>query len=188
LLSNSIINPGSVSFVKRGIHQNQQGKNTATNVKGRKEMYIIGIDPGKTGAAAHIKDGTLVGVHPFKGDIQQCRMVGMNYHINLPHYFIEKVTASPNMGVVGAFTFGQWAEAVECTALLTNCPVHMIRPVTWQNAIGVYSAGDKGKLYSHAKKLFPMEYKLRMFCKNTSDAVLIAYYGWRYMENQKEEV
>ena len=149
-------------------------------------MKIIGIDPGKTGAAAIIIDGELVKLIPFNGNIEVCRAVGINVD---PHtvYFIERVTASPHMGVVGAFTFGRWAEAVECAARNTGCEVHMVRPVVWQNTIGVFSAGDKTKLYEFAKEKFPVAFRLKMFNKSTNDAVLIAYYGWRYMVNKNAE-
>ena len=146
-------------------------------------MLIVGVDPGKSGAAACLLDGDLKWVRPFKGNIENCRSIGYQGCT----YFIERVTASPQMGVVSAFTFGKWAEAVECTAILSGCPVHMVRPQVWQNAIGVYAAGDKSKLYARAKELYPAQYKARMFCKDTSDAVLIAYYGWRFMEHNKEE-
>jgi len=145
---------------------------------------IIGIDPGKTGGTAHIENGELVGVVPFKGDIMVCREVGRHAHLRNAHFFIEKVTASPQMGVVSAFTFGRWAEAVECTALLSGLPVHMVRPQVWQSAIGVFSDGDKKALYAHAMRLYPAQHKLKMFNATTCDAVLIAHYGWRYMENQ----
>ena len=149
-------------------------------------MCIIGIDPGKSGAAAHIENGVLVNVYPFKGDIEKCREIHKIEPLvsGPPVYFIERVTASPQMGVVSAFTFGKWAEAVECSARLTEYDVHMVRPVVWQNAIGIYSQGDKGKLYAYAKKLFPRQYEQKMFNKETSDAVLIAFYGWRYMANE----
>ena len=146
-------------------------------------MYIIGIDPGKTGAAACIIDGKLAWVSPFNGDIENCRKIGFDKVT----YFIEKVTASPQMGVVSAFTFGRWAESVECAARNSNSPVHMVRPQVWQNAIGVWSGGDKNKLYEHARRLFAGEHKKKMFNKATSDAVLIAFYGWRYMKNQEEK-
>ena len=146
-------------------------------------MLVMGIDPGKSGAVACIRDGDLKWVLPFKGDIEVCRRIGYSNSI----YFIERVTASPQMGVVSAFTFGKWAEAVECAARLASDNVHMVRPQVWQNAIGVWAAGDKNKLYAHAVKLFPEQYANRMFNKDTSDSVLIAYYGWRYMEHNKEE-
>ena len=145
-------------------------------------QLIVGIDPGKSGAAACISDGELKWVLPFRGEIDNCRKIKYPNVV----YFIERVTASPNMGVVSAFTFGKWAEAVESAAYHSGSPFHMVRPVVWQNAIGVYSLGDKGKLYNHAKELFPEQYGNKMFNKDTSDAVLIAYYGWRYREHNRE--
>lgn len=147
-------------------------------------MYIIGVDPGKNGAVAYIDNGMLMGVLSFNGDIEQCRRIGMSVGQEDCVYFIEKVTASPHMGVVSAFTFGRWAEAVECTARLSKRPVHMVKPAVWQNTIGIFSEGNKKALYAHAKGLYPQEHINKMFNQATSDAVLIAYYGWRYMENQ----
>ena len=144
---------------------------------------IIGIDPGKTGAAACIQDGDLKWVYPFAGDIENCRRVKYS---NV-HYFIEKVASSPNMGRVSAFTFGKWVEAVESAAYHSGSPIVMVRPQVWQNAIGVWAEGDKGKLYTHAQKLYPEQFKQKIFNKATSDAVLIAHYGWRYQVHREEK-
>ena len=144
-------------------------------------MYIIGIDPGKTGGVAHIQDGRLVKVDSFSGSIENCRRIGINNAVFAPTYFIERVTASPHMGVVSAFTFGRWAEAVECAVILSGNDLHIIRPQVWQNAIGVFSGGDKQRLYDHAKRIYPSEHETKMFNKATSDAVLIAHYVWRCM-------
>jgi len=149
-------------------------------------MFIIGIDPGKGGARATIQDGKLFSVCAYDGEITKCRDLGFAPHMGDTIIFIEQVTTSPNQGRVSAFTFGRFAEAVETTSRLSGWPVHMVRPVIWQNAIGVYSEGDKAKLYDKVKELFPEEYAKKMFNKASSDAVLIAYYGWRYYENNKE--
>ena len=172
----------TVRLVVRNTDQKHLIKNTVTNAGGY-DMLVMGVDPGKTGAIACIDDGILKWVLPFKGDIDLCRKIGYRGVT----YFIERVTASPQMGVVSAFTFGKWAEAVECSAILSDSPVHMVRPQVWQNAIGVYSQGDKSKLYEHAKRLFPEQYVEKKFNKDTSDSVLIAYYGWRYLVNQEEK-
>ena len=150
-------------------------------------MYIIGVDPGKTGAAAYLSPrGVLMGIYAFKGDITRCREMKAYPSANPATFFIERVTASPNQGVTSAFTFGQWAEAVESAAIHSGSPIHMVRPIVWQNAIGVFSGGDKKKLYDHAIKLYPNEYKQKIFNQATSDAVLIAYYGWRYLLAQED--
>ena len=147
-------------------------------------MYVIGVDPGKNGAAAYIDNGMLMGVLPFNGDINQCRRIGVGAENKHATYFIERVSASPHMGVVSAFTFGKWAEAVECTARLPGRDVPMIKPAVWQHAVGIFSQGTKKALYAHAKGLYPQEHINKMFNLASADAVLIAYYGWRYMENQ----
>ena len=184
--SDSARNSGNARSVPRSLNQIPLTKNIVKNVKEKSPMYIIGIDPGKTGAAAHIKDGVLLDVRPFKGEIDNCRLVGIPPYEPVT-YFIERVTASPQMGVVSAFTFGRWAEAVECSALMSGFPVHLIRPQVWQNAIGVFSGGDKNRLYRYAKKIFPRQYEMKMFNQATADAVLIAFYGWRYMKTKEEE-
>ena len=66
----------------------------------------IGIDPGKSGAIAFIRDGSYwtIGLDETLTDIaealQDCQ------HDDL-FAFIEKVHSSPQMGVKSAFTFGQ---------------------------------------------------------------------------------
>jgi len=140
-------------------------------------MRVIGIDPGKSGAAAEIADGKLMSVYPFKKDLDRCR----NVRFMRGMFFIEKVTSSPQMGVVSSFTFGRYAEAVETSARNSCFPVQMVRPQVWQNAIGCVSGGDKQKLYEFAQKLFPVEWKKKVFNKESADAVLIAYYGYLSM-------
>ncbi len=145
---------------------------------------IVGIDPGKSGAIAVICFGILTEVIPFKKDINKCRgCIAPDNFCGLTTYFVEKVTASPQMGVVSAFTFGRWAEAIETSLWHAKVDYHMVRPQKWQMGIGCYSGGDKQKLYEHAQKLFPEQYKNKMFNKSSADAVLIAYYGYRFMAN-----
>ena len=88
-------------------------------------MFIIGIDPGKSGAAAFIEDGQLTVVRKFDSNIDRCRNLAS---CSPDAFFIERVTASPQMGVVSAFTFGKWAESVECAAVVSGAPLYMVRP------------------------------------------------------------
>jgi hypothetical protein len=140
---------------------------------------VIGVDPGKNGAVAYISDGKLIDVVPFKKDIMNCRNYTQRVRSAEWTIFIEKVHASPQMGVISAFTFGKYAEAVETAAHLSNARYHIVKPATWQGAIGCFAKGDKGTLLSHAKQLFPQMYKEKMFNRSSADAVLIAYYGWK---------
>lgn len=142
-------------------------------------MKIVGVDPGKTGAAAIIENGVLAAVYPFKGDIKRCRRI---FHFGAMAYYIEHVTASPAMGVVSAFTFGTYSEAVVTAAVLTDKSVTMVRPQRWQEALGCLTGGNKNITYDKAISLFPKQHSVRMFNKATADAVLIAWYGYKCTE------
>lgn len=144
-------------------------------------MIIVGVDPGKSGGYAVIIGGKLDHVRPFKGDISWCRNIYQAFGVPFldVHIFIEQVTSSPQMGVVSSFTFGRWAEAPITAAVCSGKPYHMVRPQVWQSAIGCFAQGDKKMLYEHAKRLYPVEYKQKMFIKDTADCVLIAHYGWK---------
>jgi hypothetical protein len=142
---------------------------------------IIGVDPGKNGAAAYISErGKLSNVLHFEKDLERCRRYVFYDKCFISKVFIETVTASPNMGVVSAFTFGRYAEAVETAGhLLAQGAVVKVKPQVWQEALGCFAKGNKRSLLNKAVQLFPTEYKAKLFNRKSADAVLIAYYGWK---------
>lgn len=147
-------------------------------------MQTLGVDPGKNGAAALIRNGQLIDVRSFAGGLDNCRSIMMMLDpFDLCDVFIERVTASPQMGVVSAFTFGRYAEAVETAVVLAKRIPVLVQPKKWQLSLGVVSAGNKDVLYKEAIRLFPEEHKVKMFNKNSADAVLIAWYGWHRFLN-----
>lgn len=149
---------------------------------------VIGVDPGKTGGYALVQNGELMWAVPFKKDMSVCRgLISIARFFYVDAVYIERVTASPQMGVVSAFTFGKWAEAVETAAILSGVKTTCIRPQVWQSALGCLSKGDKNKLYTLAKSIFPEQYKKNKFNKSTADAVLIAYYGWKCISTQQDQ-
>lgn len=142
---------------------------------------VMGIDPGKNGAFAIIKDGALQKVVPFNGDIKICRTVFRYLDIEL--YCIERVTSSPKQGVVSAFTFGRFFEAVVTAAsLAAESSCILVRPQEWQSALGVLSGGNKTVLFTMAKRMFPKGYAAKMFNRKSADAVLLAHYAHKYAE------
>lgn len=155
---------------------------------GKEKTIIVGVDPGKSGGYAVIIDGKLDGVWPFKKDIERVRHLFTAFSVPFldVHIFIEQVTASPQMGVVSAFTFGKWAEAPITSAYCSGKPYYMVRPQVWQSAIGCFAQGDKKVLYEHAKRLYPCEHGRKMFNKDTADSVLIAHYGWKRVTGRLE--
>ena len=110
-------------------------------------ITAIGVDPGKHGAYAVVRDGILLRVVSFEEDIKICRTLAYQFADLI---VVERVTASPQQGVVSAFTFGRYAEAAE-TAAQVNCyvrpgQVHLVRPIEWQSALGCLS-GEIGRAH-----------------------------------------
>jgi len=146
---------------------------------------IIGIDPGKHGALAKIYHGLGGHVEVFslpedikesrrfiRDQVQEC-MFGDT------HIFVEEVHASPQMGVVSAFSFGRRYEQILSVIETTGYKINHVKPQHWQNAIGVLSGGDKGKLYEKARSIYPNI----KFKRSEADALLIAYYGMKTVAN-----
>lgn len=140
-------------------------------------ISVIGVDPGKNGAWAMVKDGDLCEVRKFKKKIEPCRTIPFDL---ADFVCIEKVHSSPQQGVVSAFTFGKYAEAVETAAFLAKPDYLMVRPNDWQATLGCQTKGNKTISFNFAKKLFRGQYEMKMFDRESADAVLIALYGYKY--------
>ena len=98
--------------------------------------------------------------------------------MGLTKAYIEKVGATPQMGVVSAFTFGRsygWLLGV-LDAL--RIPYEFVTPQKWQKAMGCLTGGDKNVSKAAAQRLWP---SLKITHAN-ADALLIAEYGRRLEE------
>jgi hypothetical protein len=136
-------------------------------------MTIIGIDPGTNGGIAWITDGkpcvekmpnTLQDLWELLRDIAsegEC------------HAYLEQVSASPQMGVVSAFTFGNGFGHLEMALTAAGIPFTRIRPQVWQKELGCLTKGDKNVTKRKAQELFPS----MKITHATADALLIAHYG-----------
>lgn len=142
-------------------------------------MTIIGIDPGKSGGIAWIRDGSpCVEKMPetlkdlwelITSDILRNETIGMTVA------YIEAVHSSPQMGVTSAFTFGQGFGHLEMALTAAGIPFERVSPQKWQKAMGCMTKGDKNVSKRRAQELFP-EMKIT---HATADALLIAEYGRR---------
>lgn len=153
--------------------------------------YYLGVDPGVTGGLALLMhDGTalswlsmpdgeagiVMGVRKLMDTARARHTVGdlMRFH-----GIVERVHASPQMGVSSAFTFGRNKGAVLAALAALDVPVDEVTPVVWQKAMGViYPKGekrDKNVSKRRAAQLFP---SLTIYHHN-ADALLIAEYGRR---------
>lgn len=145
-------------------------------------MNVIGIDPGKSGAVAVVDETrTEVELYRFsKGDNSTFwRFLAL--HEGSPA-FVEKVHASPQMGVTSSFKFGKSFGSIEMAVIAAGLEVEFVTPQKWQKAIGLKTIGGgfgasdtekKNRNKELAQKLFPAIKVTHAI----ADALLIAEYG-----------
>jgi Holliday junction resolvasome RuvABC endonuclease subunit len=90
---------------------------------------------------------------------------------------MEKVSSSPQMGVVSAFSFGKSQGFLIGLLTAMKIPYHEVTPQKWQKAMGCMSGGDKNVTKHAAQKLWP---HLKITHRD-ADARLIAEYGRRFI-------
>jgi crossover junction endodeoxyribonuclease RuvC len=151
------------------------------------EKSIVGVDPGLSGALALIGPRVLVERMPVRMNgnkrvvdaAEVCRLLNA---WGPTHAVIENVWASPQMGVVSAFSFGHSKGVVEA-AVAAGVPVenvYMVAPAVWKGRMGV--TADKQTSIKLAMKLFPALGKLTA---DEAEAVLLAVYGLMFAAQPK---
>ena len=85
---------------------------------------------------------------------------------------LEKVHATPQMGVVSAFTFGGSYRACRMALTAARLPFDEVSPMKWQHKLECLSGGDKNLLKQRAQQLFPDE----VVTLYIADALLLAEY------------
>lgn len=140
-------------------------------------MLFVGIDPGAGGGIAALDpdgqvalvtampatDADILGVLRDLQGRRQCRAT------------VELVRASPQMGVVSAFSFGGCYRALKMALLATDIPFDEVVPFKWQTLLKCASKGDKNVTKRRAQELFPGV----KITHAVADALLLAEYGRR---------
>ena len=139
-------------------------------------MRIIGLDPGKNGAAALLRPDGSTDIAQFSKMTQADIADALREWAEEGCFaYLEKVHSTPQMGVVSSFTFGKgFGFLVGCLTVL-KIPFEFVTPNTWQKALSCQSHGDKNVTKAKAQQLFP---QLKIIHAN-ADALLIAEYGRR---------
>ena len=140
-------------------------------------MITIGIDPGKGGGIAFIRDGGLA--HAFKCPSTPEEAVKIikqeTKGFRKKRAVIEKVHSMPRDGVVSAFSFGRnYGEWLGILAALRISVAH-VRPQEWQKFYGKLPKEKKSRKH----KLKNLAFELYPGAKNTlatADAILIGHY------------
>lgn len=147
-------------------------------------MRFIGIDPGRGGAIAVIKDDDTISSAPsviatavFS---EEAYLQIISQSILAPFAVVEDVHAMPKQGVTSMFNFGQNKGWILGVLAANRIDVKLVSPQKWKKAFGLDS--DKQKSIDCSKRLFPNVNLLATpRCRNPHDgiaeALLMAYYG-----------
>jgi crossover junction endodeoxyribonuclease RuvC len=158
--------------------------------------YIIGIDPGKSGAVVIMSgvEGKVFDVFEFKKFTHQdIAFMLKNYAhgvsidpmqpIEDAKAYIEKVHSMPKQGVASSFKFGYEYGVMIGMLRAIGIPFEEVTPQKWQKAMGCMTKGDKNVTKRKAQDLFGD--KNRTITHATADAHLIAEYGRRSVSTTK---
>ena len=122
-----------------------------------KRTTWIGVDPGKNGGISFIfhTDPVAYKIPETNADLVELlrniqEMSGGNCFACL-----ERVSSSPQMGVVSAFTFGQGYGALQMALTACGIPFELVSPAVWQREMKCLSRGDKNVTKRRAQELFP---------------------------------
>lgn len=144
-------------------------------------MIYFGIDPGVGGGIACVGDGEQFhgGTAKLKlKDATEADVVEWMRYVNVDEAcaVIERVSSSPQMGVVSSFTFGRSYGFLR-GVLAGLCIAYVeVRPQAWQKAMGCLTKGDKNVTKALAQQLYPGE----KVTHATADALLLATYCRRH--------
>jgi crossover junction endodeoxyribonuclease RuvC len=151
--------------------------------------YVIGIDPGISGAIAvfdwytqslvEVVDMPTLEVDSGKTKKRHISAVSLCNYLTLfsnAHVVIEKVGAMPGQGVSSMFNFGRSAGIIEGVVAAMHFPSTYVTPAAWTKAVGRAAGKDASRM--RAMELFPSKAELFKRAKDDgrADAALIAYW------------
>ena len=153
-------------------------------------MFIIGIDPGISGAICFLEDGKIIDVIEMPSMAEgkknkkqvngnqlfneiKSRLSGINEEEVC--VVVEHVTAMPGQGVTSMFNFGQSFGVLKGICSAMQISMHFVRPAKWKKYFGLIKT-EKDASRTKVIEIFP--YISAQLSKkkdsNKADAVLIA--------------
>ena len=148
-------------------------------------MIFIGLDPGSDGGIAIIDgDGKVLELDRLSGmtDAEIFRVLKTTGTLHgRSRAMLERVSASPQMGVTSAFTFGGEYRALRMALTAAEIPFDEVAPFKWQRGLGCVSGGDKRVTKNRASQLFPGV----LVTNAIADALLIAEFCRRWEKGLK---
>ena len=153
-------------------------------------MFIIGIDPGISGAICFFENGKIIeiidmpimndgkknkkqvnGAQIYNEIYKQIKNIS-KHEINV---VLEQVSAMPGQGVTSMFNFGQSFGVIKGICAAMRLPLHFVRPTKWKKYFNLLNS-EKQASRTKAIEIFPeISHKLsKKKDINKADAILIA--------------
>tara|TARA_A100001388_G_C28444869_1_gene345875 strand:- start:2 stop:496 length:495 start_codon:yes stop_codon:yes gene_type:complete len=163
-------------------------------------MFIIGIDPGISGAICFFENGKILDVIEMptmnEGKKNKRQVNGaqiyneiskrMNKtHIEDVRVVVEQVSAMPGQGVTSMFNFGQSFGIIKGICSAMQLSLYFVRPTKWKKYFNLINS-EKDASRTRAIEVFPY-FSSQLSKKkdsNKADAILIASF---YHETYKKE-
>lgn len=145
---------------------------------------VIGIDPGKNGGVAMSVAGDVT-VHRLPSAPGALTTMLRCWKLAYPDIvcYVERISSSPQMGVVSAFTFGQgYGQILEATHGL-DIRTWRVEPKAWQKRFdikydkGMTSTQKKNVTKAKAIEYFPKIHERVGITHWMADALLMMRYG-----------
>lgn len=141
-------------------------------------MMFVGLDPGLGGGIAVLADDGQV-VWTEKMPASERDLLDLLSEGALKdgpkRAALERVSSSPLMGVVSAFTFGKGYGGLRMALVAAKIPFDEVAPAVWQKHLGCRTKGDKNVSKRRAQELFPAVKVTHAI----ADALLLAEYARR---------
>ena len=149
------------------------------------DTAYVGIDPGKSGGIAILgADQWEAETHKI-ADLTLRDLWELLASLEPAVCILEKVSASPQMGVVSAFKFGWSFGSLHMGAVAAGLRVELVTPQKWQRHFGLIVKGrglgqrdvdKKNRNKAKAQELFPAVKVTHAI----ADALLLADYGRKH--------
>jgi crossover junction endodeoxyribonuclease RuvC len=153
--------------------------------------YIVGIDPGLSGAVAILgPHGDLMNTVDMPAADGHVIAAVLASHIDAWHIdaaWVERVHSMPRQGVASTFKFGVAYGTTLGVLGALHIPTHHVTPNTWKKAAGL--SADKGAARRRATDLWPTwaSHFARVKDDGRAEAALIARHGWLQMTRRTND-
>ena len=129
-------------------------------------MLFLGVDVGAAGGIAVIDAKGCAVLTSKMPETDEDILSVFRHAVGLAHVVgapeaggcravLEKVHASPQMGVVSAFSFGGSYRAARMAMVAAAVAFDEVTPFKWQRRLECVSGGDKNVTKARAQQLFP---------------------------------